>query len=205
MNETHNQLRLVVFPVICRFFCIPGGDRSPDFWTINRISPKDFVFYAVVVAMVSMDRPTVREQLVTSPEVWGKGMEEGRNHFPIDILINEILYNIPIIIQWSSNYIQLHHTFPLYHLKFCITLYPMMISGIDKSSDVGIPVSFVLESWKISAGKAQSGIWSVFLRQLSRQSRWTRYILTGYSNSRWCNVQDRCSVSSRRHLNCRHS
>ena len=31
MNDSHNQLRLVVYPVIYRFFCIPGGDRSPDF------------------------------------------------------------------------------------------------------------------------------------------------------------------------------
>eukprot|EP00435_Cladocopium_sp_Y103_P061758 s294_g23.t1 len=41
----------------------------PTFTATELVEFKDFVFYAVVVAMVSMDRPTVRNQLVTSPEV----------------------------------------------------------------------------------------------------------------------------------------
>ncbi|CAK9078055.1 26S proteasome non-ATPase regulatory subunit 6 (26S proteasome regulatory particle non-ATPase subunit 7) (OsRPN7) (26S proteasome regulatory subunit RPN7), partial [Durusdinium trenchii] len=41
----------------------------PTFTATELVEFKDFVFYAVIVAMVSMDRPIVREQLVTSPEV----------------------------------------------------------------------------------------------------------------------------------------
>ncbi|CAE7620146.1 RPN7 [Symbiodinium natans] len=41
----------------------------PTFTATELVEFKDFVFYAVIVAMVSMDRPTVRNQLVSSPEV----------------------------------------------------------------------------------------------------------------------------------------
>lgn len=41
----------------------------PTFTATELVEFKDFVFYAVIVGVVSMDRPTVRNQLVTSPEV----------------------------------------------------------------------------------------------------------------------------------------
>merc|ERR1712187_773929 len=41
----------------------------PTFTATELVEFKDFVFYAVIVAMVSMDRPTIREKLVSSPEV----------------------------------------------------------------------------------------------------------------------------------------
>lgn len=41
----------------------------PTFTAVELVEFKDFVFYAVILAMVSLDRPTLREKLVNSPEV----------------------------------------------------------------------------------------------------------------------------------------
>eukprot|EP00441_Pelagodinium_beii_P026199 CAMPEP_0197658908 /NCGR_PEP_ID=MMETSP1338-20131121/45520_1 /TAXON_ID=43686 ORGANISM="Pelagodinium beii, Strain RCC1491" /NCGR_SAMPLE_ID=MMETSP1338 /ASSEMBLY_ACC=CAM_ASM_000754 /LENGTH=391 /DNA_ID=CAMNT_0043235595 /DNA_START=48 /DNA_END=1223 /DNA_ORIENTATION=+ len=41
----------------------------PTFTATELVEFKDFVFYTVLVAMASMDRPTLRNQLVSSPEV----------------------------------------------------------------------------------------------------------------------------------------
>jgi 26S proteasome regulatory subunit N7 len=41
----------------------------PTFTATEVVEFKDFVFYAVITAMASLDRKTIREQLITSPEV----------------------------------------------------------------------------------------------------------------------------------------
>merc|ERR1740121_290380 len=41
----------------------------PTFTAVELVEFKDFVFYSVILTMVSCDRPTLREQLVSSPEV----------------------------------------------------------------------------------------------------------------------------------------
>eukprot|EP00421_Protoceratium_reticulatum_P065020 CAMPEP_0168415684 /NCGR_PEP_ID=MMETSP0228-20121227/30356_1 /TAXON_ID=133427 /ORGANISM="Protoceratium reticulatum, Strain CCCM 535 (=CCMP 1889)" /LENGTH=386 /DNA_ID=CAMNT_0008429495 /DNA_START=28 /DNA_END=1188 /DNA_ORIENTATION=- len=41
----------------------------PTFTATELVEFKDFVFYAVILTMVSLDRPTLREKLVNSPEV----------------------------------------------------------------------------------------------------------------------------------------
>eukprot|EP00440_Ansanella_granifera_P042647 gb/GFBE01046236.1/.p1 GENE.gb/GFBE01046236.1/~~gb/GFBE01046236.1/.p1 ORF type:complete len:393 (+),score=132.84 gb/GFBE01046236.1/:1-1179(+) len=41
----------------------------PTFTATELVEFKDFVFYTVLLSMVSMDRPTLRNQLVSSPEV----------------------------------------------------------------------------------------------------------------------------------------
>merc|ERR1712050_709398 len=41
----------------------------PTFTATELVEFKDFVFYTVILAMVSCDRPTLREKLVSSPEV----------------------------------------------------------------------------------------------------------------------------------------
>eukprot|EP00446_Apocalathium_sp_SHHI-4_P014810 CAMPEP_0177211828 /NCGR_PEP_ID=MMETSP0367-20130122/32301_1 /TAXON_ID=447022 ORGANISM="Scrippsiella hangoei-like, Strain SHHI-4" /NCGR_SAMPLE_ID=MMETSP0367 /ASSEMBLY_ACC=CAM_ASM_000362 /LENGTH=388 /DNA_ID=CAMNT_0018661041 /DNA_START=46 /DNA_END=1212 /DNA_ORIENTATION=- len=43
----------------------------PTFTALELVEFKDFVFYTVILTMVSLDRPTLREQLVFSPEVLG--------------------------------------------------------------------------------------------------------------------------------------
>jgi len=43
----------------------------PTFTALELVEFKDFVFYAVILTMVSLDRPTLREKLVSSPEVLG--------------------------------------------------------------------------------------------------------------------------------------
>merc|ERR1719450_249896 len=41
----------------------------PTFTAVELVEFKDFVFYTVILTMVSLDRPTLREKLVSSPEV----------------------------------------------------------------------------------------------------------------------------------------
>jgi len=41
----------------------------PTFTAVELVEFKDFVFYTVILTMVSLDRPTIREKLVSSPEV----------------------------------------------------------------------------------------------------------------------------------------
>merc|ERR1712060_522934 len=41
----------------------------PTFTATELVEFKDFVFYTVILTMVSLDRPTLREKLVSSPEV----------------------------------------------------------------------------------------------------------------------------------------
>mmetsp|Transcript_103644 Transcript_103644/g.292525 ORF Transcript_103644/g.292525 Transcript_103644/m.292525 type:complete len:293 (+) Transcript_103644:376-1254(+) len=41
----------------------------PTFTASELIDFKDFVFYSVILTMVALDRPTIREKLVSSPEV----------------------------------------------------------------------------------------------------------------------------------------
>merc|ERR1711937_386589 len=41
----------------------------PTFTASELIEFKDFVFYTVILTMVALDRPTLREKLVSSPEV----------------------------------------------------------------------------------------------------------------------------------------
>merc|ERR1712087_801424 len=41
----------------------------PTFTATELVEFKDFVFYAVILTMVSLDRPILREKLVSSPEV----------------------------------------------------------------------------------------------------------------------------------------
>mmetsp|Transcript_145560 Transcript_145560/g.363001 ORF Transcript_145560/g.363001 Transcript_145560/m.363001 type:complete len:387 (+) Transcript_145560:93-1253(+) len=43
----------------------------PTFTALELVEFKDFVFYTVILTMVSLDRPTLREKLVSSPEVLG--------------------------------------------------------------------------------------------------------------------------------------
>merc|ERR1739845_216021 len=42
---------------------------KPTFTATEVVEFKDFVFYTVILTMVSQDRPVLREQLVHSPEV----------------------------------------------------------------------------------------------------------------------------------------
>merc|ERR1712226_1547155 len=41
----------------------------PTFTATELVDFKDFVFYSVMLSMVALDRPTLREKLVSSPEV----------------------------------------------------------------------------------------------------------------------------------------
>merc|ERR1712178_414681 len=41
----------------------------PTFTATELVEFKDFVFYTVILTMVALDRPTIREKLVSSPEV----------------------------------------------------------------------------------------------------------------------------------------
>mmetsp|Transcript_22180 Transcript_22180/g.33220 ORF Transcript_22180/g.33220 Transcript_22180/m.33220 type:complete len:387 (-) Transcript_22180:72-1232(-) len=41
----------------------------PTFTAVELVEFKDFVFYAVILSMVALDRPMIREQLIFSPEV----------------------------------------------------------------------------------------------------------------------------------------
>lgn len=41
----------------------------PTFTAVELVEFKDFVFYTVILSMVALDRPTIRNQLVSSPEV----------------------------------------------------------------------------------------------------------------------------------------
>merc|ERR1740121_1063094 len=43
----------------------------PTFTAVELVEFKDFVFYSVILTMVSLDRPTLRQELVSSPEVLG--------------------------------------------------------------------------------------------------------------------------------------
>merc|ERR1740121_3413445 len=43
----------------------------PTFTAVELVEFKDFVFYAVILTMVALDRPMIRENLVSSPEVLG--------------------------------------------------------------------------------------------------------------------------------------
>merc|ERR1712039_188747 len=43
----------------------------PTFTALELVEFKDFIFYTVILTMVSLDRPTLREKLVSSPEVLG--------------------------------------------------------------------------------------------------------------------------------------
>jgi 26S proteasome regulatory subunit N7 len=43
----------------------------PTFTAVELVEFKDFVFYTVILTMVSLDRPSLREKLVSSPEVLG--------------------------------------------------------------------------------------------------------------------------------------
>merc|ERR1712151_490780 len=41
----------------------------PTFTATELVEFKDFVFYSVILSMVALDRPMIREKLVSSPEV----------------------------------------------------------------------------------------------------------------------------------------
>jgi len=41
----------------------------PTFTAVELVEFKDFIFYTVIMTMVALDRPTLREKLVSSPEV----------------------------------------------------------------------------------------------------------------------------------------